>query len=280
MECQLENININYETFGEGRPVVLLHGFWIDHRQIAGCMEPVFEKRDGWKRIYPDLPGMGKTPGMEWITNADQMLDIVCQFIDAIIPDEDFVLGGYSYGSYLARGVLHRKFTQVDGLFISCPVIDANFAERTRPPQEILIKDPDLVAKLTPEDREDFESWVAVQSQKIFDRTQAEVVAGSRLANEPFLSRLQAEGYILSFDVNNLARPFEKPTLIIAGRQDWVVGYRDAWKIIEQYPRATFGVLDRAGHNLPIVQEELFNALVSEWLYRVEENFTQQRRGA
>lgn len=271
MECQLENININYEVFGEGRPIVLLHGYWTDHRQIAGCMEPAFEDHDSWKRVYIDLPGMGRTPGKEWITNADKMLDIVCQFIDAVIPDENFVVGGYSYGAYLARGVLHHKFAQVDGLCIVCPVIIANSTERTKPPQEILIKDPDLVAKLTPEEREEFEHWVAVQSQKIFDRTRAEVDAGSRLVDEPFLSRLQAQGYAFSFDVNIIPKQFEKPTLIIAGRQDWVVGYRDAWNIIEQYPRATLGVLDRAGHNLPISQEGLFNALVSEWLDRVEE---------
>jgi len=30
-------------------------------------------------------------------------------------------------------------------------------------------------------------------------------------------------------------------------------------------------VLDRAGHNLQIEQEDLFNALVNEWLDRVED---------
>ena len=86
MECQLGKANVNYEIFGEGRPIVLLHGFGIDHRQIAGCMEPGFGKRDGWKRIYPDLPGMGRTPGQEWVTNSDKMLDVVCEFIEAVIP--------------------------------------------------------------------------------------------------------------------------------------------------------------------------------------------------
>ncbi|CAM02087.1 hypothetical protein SACE_2808 [Saccharopolyspora erythraea NRRL 2338] len=35
------------------------------------------------------------------------------------------------------------------------------------------------------------------------------------------------------------------------------------------YPRASFAVLDVAGHNLPIEQPELFGALVLEWLDRV-----------
>ena len=141
-----------------------------------------------------------------------------------------------------------------------------------KPPQEILIKDTELVSKLTPEEKEEFEQWVAVQSQRIWERTRAEVDVGSKLADEPFLIHLPAEGYVFSFDINASAKRFEKPALILTGRQDWVVGYQDAWAIIEQYPRATFGVLDRAGHNLPIAQEGLFNTLVSEWLNRVEES--------
>jgi hypothetical protein len=34
----------------------------------------------------------------------------------------------------------------------------------------------------------------------------------------------------------------------------------------------TFAVLDKAGHDLQIEQEKLFNALVNEWLDRVEES--------
>ncbi len=48
------------------------------------------------------------------------------------------------------------------------------------------------------------------------------------------------------------------------------MGYQDAWKIIENYPRATFVVLDKAGHILQIEQDILFDSLVNEWLDRVE----------
>jgi pimeloyl-ACP methyl ester carboxylesterase len=60
--------------------------------------------------------------------------------------------------------------------------------------------------------------------------------------------------------------------LILVGRQDAMVGYRDAWDILKNYPRGTFVMLDRAGHNRQIEQETLFNALVNEWLDRVEES--------
>jgi pimeloyl-ACP methyl ester carboxylesterase len=42
-------------------------------------------------------------------------------------------------------------------------------------------------------------------------------------------------------------------------------------QLLENFPRATFAVLDRAGHNLQIEQQLLFNSLINEWLDRVEE---------
>ena len=50
-----------------------------------------------------------------------------------------------------------------------------------------------------------------------------------------------------------------------------MVGYKDALGVIEQFPRGTFAVLDRVGHSLAWEQPALFNALVREWLDRVEE---------
>jgi pimeloyl-ACP methyl ester carboxylesterase len=97
------------------------------------------------------------------------------------------------------------------------------------------------------------------------------VIEGLRLADDRFLTRIYTESYALAKDLNSACKVYSKPTLIALGRQDSSVGYRDAWSIIELFPRGTFVVLDKAGHNLQIEQETLFNALVNEWLDRVEE---------
>lgn len=56
------------------------------------------------------------------------------------------------------------------------------------------------------------------------------------------------------------------------GHQDSTVGYKDAFEILDNYTRATFAILDKAGHHLHIEQEDLFNSLVTEWITRVEES--------
>jgi hypothetical protein len=42
-------------------------------------------------------------------------------------------------------------------------------------------------------------------------------------------------------------------------------------KLVDNYPRGTFAVLDRAGHGLEVEQQAVFECLVNEWLDRVEE---------
>jgi pimeloyl-ACP methyl ester carboxylesterase len=89
------------------------------------------------------------------------------------------------------------------------------------------------------------------------------------IADNDFFDRLKNQGYAFSFNVDELKEKFEKPSLFILGKQDSCVGHKDAWSKLDNYPRATFAVLDKAGHDLQLEQTELFNHLVNEWLDRV-----------
>jgi pimeloyl-ACP methyl ester carboxylesterase len=271
MECKIKNITINYEIIGEGKPIVMLHVYYTDHTLMVGCMETLFKIRNNYKRIYIDLPGMGKSSSEEWIDNSDTMLQIVIDFIKKIIPDENFLIVGESYGGYLARGVMYKMLDKVDGVALICPLLIPDYKKRNLPEHIVFVKDNVLLSKLTAEEAEDFSSFVVVQSERIYERYKSEIISGVNKANSGFLQNLMKNGYGFSFDVDKVDKKFDKPTLILLGKQDDSVGYKDAWSILENFPRATFAVLDRAGHNLQIEQEELFNSLINEWLIRVDE---------
>jgi pimeloyl-ACP methyl ester carboxylesterase len=68
------------------------------------------------------------------------------------------------------------------------------------------------------------------------------------------------------------APAYANPTLILAGRQDAIVGSAGGWRLLEHDPRATFAVLDRAGHGLVHEQVGLVTALMVVWLDRVRED--------
>lgn len=270
MECKLKSISVYYEEYGEGKPIIMIHGYYPDHTLMSGCMEPIFANRKGYRRIYLDLPGMGKTKGVTWINSSDKMLDIVLDFIDAVIPGQNFLLAGESYGGYLSRGVVDHRAEQVDGVLLLCPLIVAEHTKRNLPPKTVLVRDNALLSRLSSKDAEEFEDMAVVQSEEIWERYNNEIFSGVRIADSVFLEKLRNEGYTFSFDVDRLKNKFEKPTLFILGKQDTSVGYKDAWDILDNYPRGTFVALDKAGHNLQLEQVGLFTSLVNEWLDRVE----------
>ncbi|MFX0041146.1 MAG: alpha/beta fold hydrolase [Promethearchaeota archaeon] len=277
MQCALKELTIYYEDYGEGYPILMIHGFTPDHRLMKGCMEPIFKNEPNFRRIYIDLPGMGKTNGPKWLKNSDQMLDVIIEFIDKIIPNEKFIIASESYGCYLARGVIYKRSEFIDGILFICPLIIPQPDKRDLPKDfKVLKKDENLISSLKPSDADEVENSLVIQSQKIWERFRDEVQSGLKIADNEFLNILFETGYNFSFNVDRLIRSFDKPTLFLLGRQDISVGYRDSWKIIESYPRATFAILDQAGHNLQIEQEYLFNSLVFEWLERVEYHISTQ----
>jgi pimeloyl-ACP methyl ester carboxylesterase len=271
MKCKLEGMTVHYEAFGEGKPIIMLHGWPLDHRIMVHTMEPIFKNRDGWKRIYPDLPGMGKTPGVDWITSQDQVLDIILEFAEGVAPGQRLVIAGFSYGGYLARGVVFRRSAILDGLLLIAPVLLTDDTRQTIPVHTTLVKDHALISELESDIAEAFEGFAVVQSRELLESMKAVGIPPRKIADYEFLDRLY-ENYAFSFDVDKPPEPLAGPTLMIMGRQDSSCGYYDAWSILDNFSRGTFVVLDRAGHGLMIEQPRIFNALVNEWIDRVEEN--------
>lgn len=104
---KFSDIELFHDIKGTGLPILMIHGFSLDHRVMAGCMEPLFVNRTDFQRIYFDMPGMGMTQSHDDIQGSEDMLDFICGFIDRVIPGGDFAIAGESYGGYLARGVAH-----------------------------------------------------------------------------------------------------------------------------------------------------------------------------
>lgn len=231
-------------------------------------LEPVFADRPGWKRIYPDLPGMGRTSG-DGIATQDQVLDALIPFIESATGGERFVIGGFSYGAYLALGVACKRPEMLDGLLLVAPGgLPGGGAEPTLPEHQTLVSDPQFFEGL---DEATFGNVAVVQSQELRELIKNVALPAIQRADHEFLARL-SEHWAFSFDVECLKTTFSGPTLVVTGRQDSHVGYHDAFGLLENFPRGTYVVLDRAGHSLVAEQRSLFTALVAEWLDRVEEH--------
>ena len=175
---------------------------------------------------------------------------------------------GESRGGFLARGLAVKSPECIDGLLLIVPGRYAVTDPDNLPPQTTLERADDLLPELAESEISRFKKLV-VQNRQILEKIRTFKLPAIRLANTDCQNRLN-ENYQFSFDLDAPGNVFPKPTLVLLGRFDIEVGYRDALKVIENYPRATYAILDKAGHSLSWEQPELFTALVKDWLDRVE----------
>jgi hypothetical protein len=55
-------MTLHHASHGEGTPLLAIHGWTPDHRLMTGCLEPNFESRPEYRRLYPDLPAWARVP--------------------------------------------------------------------------------------------------------------------------------------------------------------------------------------------------------------------------
>ncbi len=260
VEYVIGDVPMHYVEHGEGLPVLALHGAGVDHREVMGFLDPVFDASSGYRRIYPDLPGMGRTPAPETIGSADDVLELLLGFIDGVIGEQPLLVAGHSAGGYYAQAIAGRRPEQVVGLTLLCPLL----ADIHDLPEHNVVYGSGSIGGDA-----GFRDYFTVQTAETLDRYERYVAPGARLADQSALARIGQRWELTTRPQQN--GPYRNPTLIVTGRQDSTVGYAGAWEMLQQFPHATFAVLDRAGHALPHEQPVLIGALVTEWLDRVRE---------
>ena len=186
--------------------------------------------------------------------------------VDDELAGEQFAILGDSFGGMVARAVAHRRRDRVLGLGLLASVFVADASARVVPERVVLHEDTDAVA-VAGDSADDYADIAVVQTRGNAEAFVEFAAPGAELADGEAMKKL-SENYRLSWDPED-SEPFTQPSLIITGRQDHIVGYRDALNRLEHYPRATFVTLDEAGHNAHLDQDALVGALVADWLRRM-----------
>ncbi|KAL7942848.1 putative alpha/beta hydrolase [Trichoderma barbatum] len=266
---------LSAHEIGEGLPVLIIHGWQMEAKVEELDFEPIFSKIPGLRRIYVDLPGMGTTPAND-IKDLDDMYFRLVQFIDSRIGTSRFVVTGTSCGGYLARAIAQKYIEQVDGLLLRVPLIETKDSMRDLDAFKPLVANEQLMSSLSAEDRKLLRN-VLIQTPAYIEALKAKCTevyhpaekASESKALDPI--RADPDRYRLSLSLDDKDAKFFAPTLILCGRQDDSVGYRDSLRLLELYPRSTYVVLDRGVHNLPVDETGVFEALVRDWITRVNE---------
>lgn len=266
----IRNRKVHYVEYGVGIPVFCLHGYECDWRMMAIAMEPIFRNRSGYRRIYIDIPGFGLTPGRH-LKNVDEWCEVINETIDALIgKEEKFLLVGESYGCYLEMMLLMDRPQQICGTLFIAPALIAKRPPRQLPPKAVVDIDEEFLQSMNDADRAYMLDHFAVINSLTWFRYKVEAEPAYLMQDKEYTYWIEKNGYESVREKDFLTVTHNAPSCWVTGRQDYWVGYKDPLRFLENFPRATFTVLDGAGHNMHVEKIEIFNEVAKDWLYRVE----------
>lgn len=236
---------------------------------MAADIEPNFSPSSSWKRIYFDLPGHGTTVAPSWLQTQSQMIEIVVALIEQVVGQENFAVIGNSFGGYLGLALVRLMPKRLLGAALVVPDLPDETNLREVPEKITLRSDPSLFHDLEP-DEEWIPSGLVEHSGHALDQIRLTDMPAYRVADYEFLARFN-EHYLLPPELREASETFKQPSLIALGHQDSTVGFARQLCLMGEFPRATFAVVDFAGHYLGRIERpHVYNALIADWIERMD----------
>lgn len=251
---------------GKGPPIVLLHGFPLDH----SMWESQFDSfASSYRVIAPDLRGFGGStlPTEDQdkaVSTMAEMADDLVEDLEFLEVNEPIVLCGLSMGGYVALEFWRRHRTRLAGLILCDTRAAPDTPEAAKGRHETAAKVlaagntesltegmiPKLFAPLTIEKQPDI-------VEKMRQRMLATTPAGAAAALRGMAERI---------DFRPKLAEIALPTLVIVGEHDAISSPEEMRSFAEQIPEATFEVIPRAGHMAPLENPGPVNAAIRRFL--------------
>jgi pimeloyl-ACP methyl ester carboxylesterase len=232
---------------------------------MTEAFEPGLSSIAGWRRFYVDLPGTGGSPAGE--PRSDAVLDELAATVTKCLDGDRFAVVGWSYGGYLAAGLVRRLPRPIRGMTMICSGFKIRPEQRNLSGVLQSIPEPGWLARVPVDLREYFSHAVGRQSADVAERVAA-VLTCNAPTDESYLASLRAEGFALSDE--DTPSPTDAPSCFLTGRRDRIAGYLDPIDALNRYPYADCVTIAEAGHYLPLEEPQLFASIMRAWLRRVE----------
>ena len=253
-----ETVQLHYVERGEGQPVLLLHGFPLDHTIWEAQIEALSAH---WRVIAPDLRGHGQSPIWGGVFTMEDMAADVAALLDTL-KIERAAWVGHSMGGYVAMAALRTLSERVAGvgMVATHPFADSpeKRTQRELSAQQVLSEGVGalveamsgvLFAPETPPDA-DYVQRVAA----IMRRTSPQGVAA---ALRGMAARPSSVETLLSARV---------PMLFIAGKHDQIVTREVLRRIVDQLPPIPMRQIEGAGHMPMLERPEETSAILADFL--------------
>jgi pimeloyl-ACP methyl ester carboxylesterase len=254
----LSTVEVAYIDHGAGTPVLLVHGFPLDHSMWSAQIDAL---ADDCRVIAPDLRGFGEST----LGNADprrgismeQYADDLAELLDALTVGEPIVLVGFSMGGYIAWQFM-RKYARRVRALIQCDTKAAADSDEARAGRLKMAENvaewgaarvaemmgPRLFAPRTFETNPD----VVAVVRRVVEHTSPAAIAAAQL------------GMATRPDMTSFLPKIKVPTLVVAGAADAISPPQEMRAIAAAIPNAQFIEIPDAGHMTTMENPEAVDA--------------------
>jgi 3-oxoadipate enol-lactonase len=281
----IRNCELSYADHGAGVPVLLVHGFPLDHTmwmgQIGGLTGQAGDLLVGEsfmpprapnklsappiRLIAPDLRGFGRSrpeKADETVT-MDEFADDLASLLDGLSVREPVVFCGLSMGGYIAFQFWRKYAARLRGLILCDTRAAADTpdgaAGRRDMADRVLREGPaPLVDTMLPK-------LLAEATQ----RQRPTVVDGLRsvmMANDPHGIAAAARGMAERPDMTGTLGQIGCPTLVLVGQNDAISTPTEMRGLAQAIPGAKFVEIPAAGHLSPLENPAAVNAAIGAFL--------------
>jgi pimeloyl-ACP methyl ester carboxylesterase len=262
----LSTTTISYADRGTGTPVLLIHGFPLDHTMWAAQIVALAEVA---RVIAPDLRGFGESPLGDVDpprgVSMEQYADDLVALLDAIAVREPVVLCGFSMGGYIAWQFV-RKYPERQRALVQIDTRAAADTEEARAgrikmAENVAIWGSPRVAEMmgpklfAPQSFEKLPEVLRAVREVVGRTAPAGIAAAQRgMAARP--------------DMRDLLPKIAVPTLVIAGEHDAIIPPEEMKSIAIAIPGAKFVAIPNSGHMTTMENPVAVNEALVEFVVR------------
>jgi len=254
------DIDLHTVVRGSGVPLLLLHGFPLDHTMWDAQFDPFAHR---CRVIAPDQRGFGRTPLGRQTLTIESLADDVAALLDAMQIRERAIVCGLSMGGYVALA-LHRKYASRVRALLLCD---------TRANADTAAGAADRIALI--------ERVHATGSAAVVDTMLPKLVAATTFEQQPHVVERIRQMMLRTAPATMVAalralatRPDATPhlpdiavqTLALAGEHDAITPVDVMNAMADAIPQCQRAVIPGAGHMSPMERPAEFNAAVLDFL--------------
>lgn len=239
-KVNVNNIQLAYARRGKGAPLVLLHGFPLDHHlwdEVVPLLEDTFDL------ILPDLRGFGSSTMLDVPHSMDDYASDIARLLDHLNIQRAAIVG-HSMGGYVALGFARLYPERVSGLGLVSSQVLADPPERKEGRYKSAAEVSEngigsVVESMTPK-------FTADEGLQAYARASME-----RQQPAAYMGALKAMAERV--DSTALLPSFHFPVVVIHGDSDSLIPVDRAREVKAALPQAHLVEIPGAGH-MPMLE--------------------------